>query len=110
MSDVGKCIPAAIAAAYKKSRKATEALMAEVKRAYPLGCLVQVKLGRAKIEAEVIGHSDAWWYSPSEVRVRNRRTGTVRKFAATSERHEARVIHAPMAEIRAAIQQRRAAA
>lgn len=78
----------AVNAASAKYQEAAEALMRVVKRAYPVGCVVAVTLGRARVIGEVTGHSNSWWYHPSTVVIRNLRTGKTRDFAADSDLYD----------------------
>lgn len=49
-------------------------------RAFPIGTQVLVTLGRASIQATVIGIGDCHWHQPGEVFVTNNRTGKRRQF------------------------------
>lgn len=74
---------------------AAEALMLATQKAFPIGTIVRVTLGRNRIEGEVIGHSESWWYHPDYVRIRNTSSGKIRKFSATSLFDDAEVITLP---------------
>jgi hypothetical protein len=75
-------IPEGIRRAYEAHIAAATAVMDAVKLAYPLGCTVELQIGGRTINGEVIGHSGSWWYQPGEVRIRNLKSGKVRKFNA----------------------------
>ena len=71
--------------AAKKAHKGTgEALIEAVRQEYPVGSVVSVTIGNATFDAEIVRHSDSWWYCPGEMVGRNLRTGKLRKFGDSS--------------------------
>lgn len=85
-------LPRSILKARQRHQKAAEALMAATRKAYPVGCIVLLRMGRALVEAEVTGHANSWWYSPDEVHVVNVHTKKARRFGAGSEMYEAQIL------------------
>lgn len=66
--------------------KAAAALHLATRKALPLGCLVEVKLGVAIVRGRVIGYGPSWSIgSASDVRIQNIYTDKVRTFSAASE-------------------------
>ena len=51
-------------------------LVRAVQHAYPVGSIIHVRRRRGTIAAEVIGHNEAWWHNPGQLRVRNLKTLT----------------------------------
>jgi hypothetical protein len=59
---------------------AAKALVEAVKEEYPVGSIVNVTIGRATFDVEIVGYSDCWWYYPEGLFGRNLFTGKLRKF------------------------------
>jgi hypothetical protein len=78
-----------IARAKLRYQNALAALTTAVKTSYPVGTVIDVTIGHARIRAEVIAHRS--WSDP-RVFVRNIETGATRKFTATDERCKVVVI------------------
>lgn len=60
-------------------QEAAEAIVAEVKRLFPLGTVLDVRIHRNWIRAEVTGHGESWWYQPGCLHLRNLKTDRQRK-------------------------------
>lgn len=56
-------------------------LLAAVRRAYPVGCRLRVKIGRSTTEVVVKGHISAWWSRPGYIQAANPQTGKTRTFS-----------------------------
>lgn len=66
----------------EKQRQAlNEELHRIVCEAFPIGCVVTVRLGRAEVTGPVVNHSRWAWSSPGRIYVRNASTGKVREVA-----------------------------
>lgn len=55
---------------------AAKALVQAAKGSYPVGTRLRVRGPHGEKACEVIGHNDAWWHRPGQLRVRNLRTLT----------------------------------
>lgn len=68
-----------VVACQKAVEAANLALLAAVKKAWPIGCGVRVRAGRGKSDIEVIGHGN-YLSRPGELRGINRKTQKSRWF------------------------------
>jgi len=79
-----RIIPASIVKARRAYQRAAEALSAATKRAYPVGAVVTVRLGRSTVTGVVLSAGSAyWWHEPDRVWIENIKTGKSRKFTAS---------------------------
>lgn len=77
-----------IVAAEKRLKAAKEALRAAVREAYPVGTVLEVTMGRARITGEVLSYG----LEPKEVVIQNLQTRTTRRFSATYPPHDIRIV------------------
>ena len=66
--------------ARKEHQSAAENLMVVIKKQYPVGTIIDVKLGGHILEIEVTGYSQSWWHSPGYIRGTNINTLNSRDF------------------------------
>lgn len=76
-----------IADAYEAYKQAGLNLMAEVKKRYPVGSLIQFYAGRHEtpINMEVTGYSCSWHWEPARIYGKNTKTGKTRHVSAIDE-------------------------
>ena len=80
--------------------RAAEALIVATKKAFPIGALVSVTLGKTRVQGTVVSSGGSWWYDPDRVVISNVATGKHRKFAAASRFTDACVIERPVSHPR----------
>ena len=68
--------------------EAAKALAAATAKAFPVGTILHVTLGKARVRGEVIGAGSMWHYQPARVVIRNLDTGKQREFSATYKGHD----------------------
>ena len=80
----------------QRRREATDALCAGVAELFPIGSVVEVTIGRATFRAEVIDHARGWSeYYAGSIRVRNIKTGCVRRVYPAADCYNVRIIMPP---------------
>jgi hypothetical protein len=62
-------------------QQAAEAVIAAVRKAYPIGSVVTVTIGRSTFEARISAHKGCWWSCPGDMYGRNLNTGKLRTFS-----------------------------
>lgn len=65
-------------------QEAAEAIVAEVKRLFPIGTHIDVLIHQKWIRAEVTGHGESWWYQPGSLILRNLKTQRQRKVTVST--------------------------
>ena len=67
-----------IQAAHDAYRKAATHLRDVVALEFPVGSIVEAKLGSATIRGRVVDHTSTWWYQPGTFQIRNLKTNKER--------------------------------
>lgn len=70
----------AIEIAEVRMKAATEDFIYAVKAHFPVGSVVDIKIGKAVVAIEITGHNDLWWSDPGRIRGVNVNTGKQREF------------------------------
>ena len=67
-------------------------LIEAVKAEYPVGTIIQAKLGKAVITATVTGYCEYWFYEPGVLYVHNLKTGRSRVVNPLCEAHDVQIV------------------
>jgi hypothetical protein len=94
MSAVDRAIKRKMRMANDRYERAAEALVKSAEICYPIGSVVEVTLGIARIRGRVVAHGTSW-YDPDSVQIENVLTGKRRRFSATCDSYRPEFISAP---------------
>ncbi len=88
-------MPEIVRKAKEAHERASKALVEATIRAYPVGTIIEVTLGNARVTGRVTGSGGYWWYNPGTVTIVNLNTNSTRRFSATHEGHDVKITSRP---------------